>query len=1055
MSTTLSERLTERFYDWEVRGRGWYVYDAPVTPEPPFKPFIGHYVDLVAPSAVDDGREHTRISALVETVSSWFKAKPPKPEPSPEVEETIRVDESAERERFSIVLPAGVTYPKNLAEQFLLNLSQCRHPVCLEFVGTGGAPEDGHPGLPGVVMVFLDVEADDAAVVRSQLQSHYPDAIVTPGRDVVRETWDTESTTLIAELGLANEFMLPLRGYSSYAPDPLIGVIGALGSLQNSELGCVQVIFEPVRHAWAQSIVRAVTTPDGKAFFGNDSGFVKQATDKISTPLYGVVIRTLGQSPIPGREREIVRNLAGAFTVLEQPHGNSLIPLENNAYADYIDHATDTLERRSRRSGMILSADELLTLVHLPGASVATPALVRSIEKTKAAPSIAQGRDVIFGDNVHAGENVVVGQSVEQRVRHTHVIGASGSGKSTLLSSMIWQDIHSGSGCAVLDPHGDLIDQVLACIPPERYDDVVLLDLSDDEYPVPFNILSAHSELEKTLLASDLAAVFRRLATSWGDQMTAVLANGILAFLESDRGGTLADLRRFLVEKRFRDDYLSSVQDPEVAYYWRKEFALLTGKPQGSVVTRLNTFLRPKPIRYMVAHGDNRLDMGSIMDEGKIFLARIPQGAIGEENTYLLGTLLVSAFHRSVLCRQEKERSARRPFYLYIDEFHHFITPSMAPILSGARKYGLGLILAHQELKQLESRDSDVASAVLSNPDTRICFRLGDRDAKQLESGFASFNASDLQNLSVGEAICRMERSEYDFNLSVPLPPEVEESVANERVLAIQERSRARYAVPVQESIDRLAAAHELYDAPEREHKPSPKRGPKPTPKPTPAPTEPAVESLPITSPLPMMPQGTPPVSAAEAIVPPTESAKPQSTPGRGGPRHKSIQSKIKQFAEGMGWGAQIEKPILNGRGAVDVALAKGEVSIACEISITTPTEHECGNISKCTDAGFTHVAMIADDADHLQRIKARAVEVLSGKTVGGIHFMSLQELFVFIREHEETASMSETHTRGRKVTIKRSAPGSSSDSTGQAKSIGRTIAKALQRKQSKGKGEK
>src|SRR5262249_6373010 len=215
-----------------------------------------------------------------------------------------------------------------------------------------------------------------------------------------------------------------------------------------------------------------------------------------------------------------------------------------------------------------------------------------------------------------------------------------------------------------------------------------------------------HSELERTLLASDLVSVFRRLSTSWGDQMTSVLGNAVLAFLESDRGGTLADLRRFLIEPDFRREFLTTVRDREIVYYWQKEFSFLAGRPQAPLLTRLDTFLRPKTIRYIVAQKDSRLDLRRAMDEGGVVLARLSQGAIGEENAYLLGTLLVSKLQQLAMSRQEQRESERRNFYLYIDEFQNFITPSMASILSGARKYRLGLILAHQDLRQLSSEDT-------------------------------------------------------------------------------------------------------------------------------------------------------------------------------------------------------------------------------------------------------------------------------------------------------------------------------------------------------------
>ena len=253
--------------------------------------------------------------------------------------------------------------------------------------------------------------------------------------------------------------------------------------------------------------------------------------------------------------------------------------------------------------------------------------------------------------------------------------------------------------------------------------------------------------------------------------MNSVLANAILAFLESDSGGTLVHMRRFLVDKEYRASFLKQVSDQEVVFYWQKEFPSLSGKPQGPVLTRLDTFLRPKPIRHMVAQKENRIDFGEIMNNGKIFLAKLAHGAIGEENSFLLGAFIVSKFHQLAISRQELAKEDRRPFYFYIDEFQNFITPSMESMLSGGRKHGIALILAHQELQQLASKNKEVASSVIANPYTRICFRMGDFDAKKLESGFSYFEATDLQNLGLGEAICRIEQTAYDFNLkTAPLP---------------------------------------------------------------------------------------------------------------------------------------------------------------------------------------------------------------------------------------------------------------------------------------------
>jgi hypothetical protein len=210
----------------------------------------------------------------------------------------------------------------------------------------------------------------------------------------------------------------------------------------------------------------------------------------------------------------------------------------------------------------------------------------------------------------------------------------------------------------------------------------------------------------------------------------------------------------------------------------------------------------------MVSQKENRIDLAAIMDSRKILLVKLAQGLIGEENSYLLGTLIVSKVNQMAMSRQSMAAAERKHFYLYIDEFHNFVTPSMAAILSGARKYRLGLILAHQELQQLANHDSDVASAVISNPYTRVCFRLGDFDAKKLEDGFSFFNAKELQNFGVGEAICRMERAEYDFNLKTTPLAAVAPDVAARRKEVILASSRERYATRREDVEASLRASH-------------------------------------------------------------------------------------------------------------------------------------------------------------------------------------------------------------------------------------------------------
>jgi len=551
-------------------------------------------------------------------------------------------------------------------------LDACGGPISFEVLGSERA-----------VTIQFAIRTEDAVRFQEQAAAYFPDVVIQTNASGIASHLDAPS---IVDVGLSNEFMLPLSVPRNFDRDPLIGVVGALSALGKQESGLLQILFVPVRNPWVSSVMRAVTDEKGGAFFADAPELHKLAQKKVSSPLFAAAIRLAAQAASTGRQGEILRGLYGALTQFSNPIGNEFIALSVSESPTQ-EQIVDLALRRSRRSGMILNSEELVSLVHIPSASVRSPKLVRAVDRSKAAPSIALGSGLILGTNTHSGVTVSVALSQEQRLRHTYVLGASGTRKSTFLLNCIIQDLEKGNGFGVLDPHGDLIDRVLEHIPDERMKDVILLDPADEEYTVGFNILSAHSELEKTLLSSDLVSVFRRLSTSWGDQMTSVLGNAVLAFLESTRGGTLADLRRFLVEADFREEFLQTVTDSEVVYYWQKEYPLLSGKPQAPLLTRLDTFLRPKLIRRIVSQQENKLDFRTILDGQKILLAKLSQGAIGEENSYLFGTLLIAKIHQAAIGRQNVKESERNPFYLFVDEFQNFVTPSMASILSGARKY--------------------------------------------------------------------------------------------------------------------------------------------------------------------------------------------------------------------------------------------------------------------------------------------------------------------------------------------------------------------------------
>lgn len=779
--TTPQIELTSRFYAWETRGRGWTQWPDIVVLEPAFRRFDGHY--LPAPTdVVDDGKRETLLSRFA---SLFGSSKPPlsgtyeePSEPRPTLD-----SEPAALVEMVIALPEGTRVDRDAMDALLISLSGCGAAVAFEVIGT----------RESIVLQFT-ARSDDAPLVEEALRAFFPTTSIAQTPSQLASVWSNAGEhCAIVECGLAREFMLPLRTFSRTDPDPLTALFATLGNLADREVAILQILFHATRSDWSSSVKAAVLDADGEPFFGDAPELTHLALEKITHPFFAVVMRIAAASPIRERATLMAQRVGAALSNFARSDGNELVLMGNDAEVDL---ESDLLARLTHRSGMLLSSGELAGFVHPPAASIVLPKLTRRVRRSKAAPATT-GCSILLGTNEHAGRVAQAGLTADQRMRHTHVIGASGMGKSSFLLDLIQQTIDAGEGVAVLDPHGDLVDEVLARVPEQRDDDVVLIDAADGEFAVGLNLLAAHSDQERTLLASDLVAVFRRLATTWGDQMNTVLANAIQAFLGSTEGGSLADLRRFLIESEYRQSFLKTVDDDEIVYYWTREYPLLIGKPAAPILTRLDSFLRPKPLRAMLACRENKVDFRKVMDNGHIFLAKLAEGVIGHENAALLGSVLVAKFHQAAISRQDVSAEARRDFHLVIDEFQELVTPSLAGILSGTRKYRLGLTAAHQDLRQLYAADPPVASALLANAATRVVFRVGDDDAKKLADGFASFDAVSLTTLGVGEAICRIDRADHDFNIQTRRVAPVERAIAESRRARLRDVSNRQYAVPI------------------------------------------------------------------------------------------------------------------------------------------------------------------------------------------------------------------------------------------------------------------
>lgn len=337
----------------------------------------------------------------------------------------------------------------------------------------------------------------------------------------------------------------------------------------------------------------------------------------------------------------------------------------------------------------------------------------------------------------------------KDRRNHIYIIGKTGTGKSTLMLNMAICDIKNGKGLALIDPHGDLALQTLDFIPKGRRKDVVFFNAADTDYPIAFNPLeNVHPDFHH-LIVSGLISTFKKIWFDfWGPRLEHILRHALFTLLEFPQS-TILDLPKLLTDKEFRKKLVGNLHNPSLREFWLFEFekysTWLRSEAISPILNKIGQFLISLPLRNIIGQRKNTFNLRSLMDDGKILIANLSKGQIGEENCALLGSMLVTKIQLAALSRADIEEARRRIFYLYVDEFHNFLTLSFADILSEARKYGLSLILAHQYIEQL---DEKIRAAVFGNVGTLISFRVGAEDAKYLAREFSPvFNETDLINL--------------------------------------------------------------------------------------------------------------------------------------------------------------------------------------------------------------------------------------------------------------------------------------------------------------------
>lgn len=809
---SFAERLTDNFYRWEQRGRGWHIWDEPVDLEPTYEPFFHDCPGFG--TVIDDGRKPSVFSLLGEIARRFFLGPKSKEPCLASVDDSAAkpaafLDEAEIREIRVALVPEQKTVIE-AAEQFLLGLGCCSFPVSFEILGTSDR-----------IGVQMTCRQDDLQFVWQQSQAFFPDTAFLENQETLAATWNRKRPTAVVEFGLSNEFMRPLRTLRKLDPDPLIGVVGALEGIQHGELGLLQVLFQGAKYPWAESILRSVSDGEGRCFFADSPEMLSLAREKVQRPLFAAIVRVATQADSTIRAWEIARAIGTGLKSLDNPQSNELIPLETAGCTDR-DLAEDVLRRRSHRTGMLLNSQELVGLVHFPSESVRSEKLARQRQKTKAAPAPAQQQPIVLGENVHKGKKTLVSLNTEQRLRHTYIVGASGTGKSTLLLNMILQDIEAGHGVGLLDPHGDLIKVIARRIPESRIKDVILFNAADEEYPFALNILEARDETERErIVAETIMALERYFPASWGPRLERILQYTIRTVLHVIPGATLADVERMLTDTEYRESILAKTTDPRLRMFWTNQFKFFPKNATDPVLNKLSVFLLDRRVRNIICQRRASIDFDLLLNEGKILLASLSTGLLTEKVAGTLGSFLVTKIVNAAFRRAGMAESKRRPWFLYIDEFQSFMNLSVGfeRILAEARKYRLVLAgLANQYVGQLNPA---VRQAVFGNVGSLVVFRLGVDDAQTAARELGGFTAEDILNLEVGQALVRVGTAQTAFNLQTFREPSAPEKNPIPQIVAL---ARRRYARPrreieselaeVVEAVDKLEAAGNLGEEP-------------------------------------------------------------------------------------------------------------------------------------------------------------------------------------------------------------------------------------------------
>ncbi|MCD5380307.1 type IV secretory system conjugative DNA transfer family protein [Candidatus Gracilibacteria bacterium] len=695
----------------------------------------------------------------------------------------------------------------------------------------------------GEILFYVVIPKAYKFLIEKQINGFYTDAIIeeTTEVNIFKDRKYSEGTYIHSN----NKFLFPIKTYQKLESDPINNITGALSKLEEDESAVIQVLLKPINDDWQHHSAKASSKimsgksvgfslnpftlimkfvgmifsssgeDDKNSYRGGDDTSAlsqeraKTVDEKGDKTGYETVIRIIATGNNHTMVESELKNIVSSFVQFSYPDFNKLVPTINHSNKALINnYIYRYFKKPFWLKKMILNTEELASVFHFPHIKYNKVAEIKWQNfKIVKAPTNLPKEGLLLGHNVYRGVKKEVRLKLEDRFRHFYVIGQTGTGKSSIFQSMIRQDFNNGEGVVVIDPHGDLARDVMPFIPRERADDVIYFDPSDLERPMGLNMLEAHTDDEKELVAMDALNIMIKLFGNeiFGPRIQDYFRNAVLTLMDYPQGGAITDVVRLFTDPDFQKDHVRHVKNPIVKNWWEKTYASMGAKEKAEIIpyfaAKFGQFITNKMMRNIIGQTKSSFDVMDIMQNKKILLVNLSKGRLGDLNSKLLGMMLVSKIQMAAMRRDNIPKDERTECYLYIDEFQNYVTDSIESILSEARKYRLSLNIAHQYLGQLEQSDAltksslNLKQAIFGNVGSVMSYKIGPEDGEFMSKYFApTFSDQDLVNMDKFKGVIKVSvdnqpTTPFSF---IPLNPYLEKG-DDTLAKAFVELSRLKY----------------------------------------------------------------------------------------------------------------------------------------------------------------------------------------------------------------------------------------------------------------------